>query len=207
VLYLTYSLLAGEKPAGSMIPYAERGTLLVKLRLLPIAISVVISTVVLFGGWFGYHSFAVENPLLSIVQGVPGVKDAQIDLKSDEVDVNLKLDPNAGASLRQVYQAIVTQGSSIIGKRAVKVNVTNESSAALDHWWSSALFDVAQAMETKQYASIPKVLNQHKAELPGLSVSAEMDDYNVYVQMTDGDKSKYVILPRAGAKMGVWPNG
>jgi hypothetical protein len=190
-----------------MISSAERGTLLVKLRLLPMVISVAVSSVVLFGGWFGYHSLAVENPLMSIVQGVPGVQDAQIDLKSDEVDVSLKLDPHAGASLRQVYQAIVTQGSSIIGKRAVKLNVTNESSAALDRWWSSALFDVAQAMETKQYASIPKVLNQRKAELPGLSVSAEMDDNNVYVQLTDGNKSKYVILPRTGAKTGVWPNG
>ncbi|KIL40035.1 hypothetical protein SD70_15985 [Gordoniibacillus kamchatkensis] len=178
-----------------------------RLRLLPIAISVAVSSVILFGGWFGYHSYAMENPLMNIVQGVPGVKDVQMNLKTDEVDVSLKLDPKAGSSLRQVYQAIETQGAAIVGKREVKVNVTNVSSEALERWWSSALFDVAQAMETKQYASIPKVLEQHKSELAGLSVSTEMDDQNVYVQMTQGDKSKYVILPRTGEKMVVWQNG
>jgi hypothetical protein len=175
-----------------------------KLRLLPIFVSVVVSSAVLFGGWFGYHSLAMENPLSNIVQGVPGVKNTQMSLKSDEVDVSLQMEQ--GASLRQVYQAIETQGASIIGKREVKLDVTNPSSDALDKWWSSALFDVAQAMETRRYADIPKVLEQRKTELPGLAVATEMDDTNVYVQLTDGDKSKYVILPREGAKMGVFAN-
>lgn len=175
-----------------------------KLRLLPVAISVVVSSVVLFGGWFGYHSYAMENPLMNIVQGVPGVKNAQMDLKTDEVDISLNID--SGASLRQIYDSIQKQGVSIIGKREVKLNVTNASSEELDRWWSSALFDVAQAMETKQYASIPKVLEQHKSAMPGLKVTTEMDDNYVYVQLVDGDKSKFVMLPRTAPKIGVWPN-
>jgi hypothetical protein len=177
----------------------------VKLRLLPVVISVAVSSVVLFGGWFGYHSLAMENPLMDIVQGVPGVSNAQTSLNNDTVDVTLKLAP--GASLREVYQTIETKGSSIIGKRAVNVDVVNESSPELDKWWSSALFDVAQAMETKQYANIPKTLEQHRSELAGLTIATEMDDKNVYVQLSDGDKSKFVILPRVASKMGVWLNG
>jgi hypothetical protein len=175
-----------------------------KLRLLPVFISLVVSSVVLFGGWFGYHSLAMENPLLKIIQKIHGVQEAHIDLKSDEVDIDLKL--SADASLREVYNAIVTEGGSIIGKREVKLNVTNASSEQLDRWWSSALFDVAQAMETKQYAQIPKTLEQHAAELSGLKVMTEMDDKNVYVRLTDGDKSKFVILPRTAHRIGVWPN-
>jgi hypothetical protein len=167
-------------------------------------VSVAVSSAVLFGGWFGYHSLAMENPLSNIVQGVPGVKHTQMSLKSDEVDISLQMEP--GASLRQVYQAIETQGASIIGHRDVKIDVTNPSTDALDKWWSSALFDVAQAMETRQYADIPKALEQRKAQLPGLTVSTEMDESNVYVQLTDGDKSKYIMLPRQGAKMGVFAN-
>lgn len=175
-----------------------------KLRLLPVAISVVVSASVLFGGWFGYHSYAMENPLMNIVQGVKGVKSAQMDLKTDEVDISLNID--SAASLREVYDTILKQGASIIGKRQVKLNVTNSSSAELDRWWSSALFDVAQAMETRKYASIPQVLEKHKTELPGLSVTTEMDDTYVYVQMSDGDKSKFVMLPRSAPRIGVWPN-
>ncbi|MFC0214811.1 hypothetical protein ACFFK0_20600 [Paenibacillus chartarius] len=176
-----------------------------KLRLLPIVVSVAVSSVVLFGGWFGYHSFAMENPMKAIVEQIPGVSDAQMQLKRDEVQVSLRL--GSGASLREVYQTIETKGASIIGDRKVNVEVTNETSPEIDRWWSSALFDVAQAMETKQYADIPKVLEQHKSSLPGLTVLTEMDDDNVYVQLSDGEKSKYVILPRVAPKLGVFVNG
>ena len=38
-----------------------------KLRLLPVVLSVIISAGVLFGGWFAYTSFAMENPLSDII--------------------------------------------------------------------------------------------------------------------------------------------
>jgi hypothetical protein len=31
-----------------------------------------------------------------------------------------------------------------------------------------------------------------------------MDETNVYVRLTDGVNSKYIILPRTPAQMGVW---
>jgi hypothetical protein len=75
----------------------------------------------------------------------------------------------------------------------------------MEKWWSSALFDVAQAMETKQYAQIPVTL-QNRAGESSLKVSTEMDDKYVYITLADGEFSKYVMLSRTPAVMGVWPN-
>lgn len=69
------------------------------------------------------------------------------------------------------------------------------------------MFDVAQAMETKQYTQIPKTLQARALDSEGLKVATEMDDKYVYISLTDGDKSKYLMLPRTSAKMGVWTNG
>jgi hypothetical protein len=180
-------------------------TTFMKLRFLPIVLSVTISATLLFGGWFAYQSVAMENPLSSIVSHTPGVQLVQTRISSEDAVIELRLD--SGTSLREVYNRIEKEGSSLIGKKELKLKVMNDSTPKMEQWWSSALFDVAQAMETKQYTQIPKTLQARALESDGLKVATEMDDKFVYISLTDGEKSKYLMLPRTSAKMGVWTNG
>lgn len=175
-----------------------------KLRLWPIAASVIVSSVVLFGGWFLYDSLAMEDPLSRIVQQQPGIEHSKIDIGSRTVTIELT--PAPDANLREIYKSISEQGSSIIGDRNVNLVVSDTSSSELDRWWSSALFDVAEAMESKHYAAIPTALEAKKTSYPGLAVSTEMDDRYVYVHMTDGAHDKFELLPRQSSMIGVWPN-
>ncbi|MGG1550529.1 hypothetical protein [Paenibacillus ferrarius] len=174
-----------------------------KLRLLPVILSVIISAGVLFGGWFAYTSFAMENPLSNKIDAVPGVASSTMNLSSNQVDIELAL--NADANLRTVVQQIKKDGASIVGKRTVNIKVKDNSSASLDAWWSKALFEVAQAMETKHYADIPVTLQKYATDMPNLKVDSEMDDENVYIRLTDGEATKFIMLPRV-TQMGVWPN-
>ncbi|MNN84691.1 hypothetical protein D3C81_2018840 [compost metagenome] len=61
-------------------------------------------------------------------------------------------------------------------------------------------------MENKQYTQITAALKQMEQENSKLKATAEMDDKNVYITLTDGQYSKFVILPRTPERMGVWPN-
>jgi hypothetical protein len=180
-------------------------TIFMKLRLLPILLSLTISAILLFGGWFAYQSVAMESPLSSIASMTPGVKLVDAHFSSEDVVMEIKLEP--GTSLREVYSRIQTEGSALIGKKELKLKVLNESTPKMDQWWSSALFDVAQAMETKQYTQIPKTLQARSVESDGLKVATEMDDKYVYIALTDGAKSKYLMLPRTPGRLGVWTNG
>lgn len=175
-----------------------------KLRLLPILLTVACSSVLLFGGWFVYRSYAMETPLTQIVSEAPGVENVTMDLTNESVHINLKL--NEQANLRELYQKLEQEGAGIIGKRNLDVKITNESSPELEKWWSVVLFDIAQAMETRQYAQIPQTLADKAASLPGLKTESEMDAKNVYIELTYNGKSKFIILPRVSAKIGVWPN-
>ena len=60
-----------------------------KLRLLPVILSVIISAGVLFGGWFAYTSFAMENPLSHIISEAPGVTNSTMKLSSNQVDIEV----------------------------------------------------------------------------------------------------------------------
>lgn len=86
-----------------------------KLRLLPLLVSVTISATLLFGGWFAYQSFAMENPLSAIVSSTPGVEHVQTRISSEAALIELKL--ASGTSLREVYNRIQNEGSGLIGKK------------------------------------------------------------------------------------------
>ena len=175
-----------------------------KLKVLPILIALLTSGTLLFGGWFMYRSYAMENPLADLVKKNAGVEQVDATFSNKQVVVSLKLSQDA--NLRQIYQSIKTDGASLVGGREIHINVQSQSSAAIDDWWSNALFGVAQAMDTKKYGDIPELLNKQAKSVPSLQAMTEMDEVNVYIRLTDGQNSKYIILPRVPASMGVWPN-
>jgi hypothetical protein len=173
-----------------------------KLRFIPILITVAASTALLFGGWYFYQSTVVENPIKGVILGVQGVNQVSTNINNSQVTIDLKL--NKDADLRNLYSTISKEGASLLSTRTLKLNLDSQTTPELEQWWSTALFDVAQAMDTRHYADIPQVLKAKNQEIPGLKVMTEMDETNVYVRLTDGMHSKYIILPRTPAQMGVW---
>ncbi|QWU14595.1 hypothetical protein SAMN04487895_106263 [Paenibacillus sophorae] len=175
-----------------------------KLRLMPVLLTALLSAALLFGGWFLYREFAVQEPLEQMVSSYEGVKQSHISINRNEV--TLKLDLQPGTKLRELVQYINSEGKSIIGDRTVKLDVEEHSSQELDDYWDQALFSVAEAMESRKYTVIPETLKELSAQYKNVAVTTEIDDKNVYVSLSDGKKSKFIILPREPETMGVWNN-
>jgi hypothetical protein len=175
-----------------------------KLRIVPIVSTVLISAALLFGGWFIYQNTAVKSPIEKIVQGIPGI--IQSDIQLDRNSVNLTLQLSDDAKLRSVYEEITKKSKSVTGNRTLKIDLESQSSDQLDEWWSKALFNVAQAMETRQYGDIPSSLEELTAGTEGLNVLTEIDTDNVYVHLSEGSHHKYIVLPRTPVELGVWNN-
>lgn len=174
------------------------------LKLTPILLALAGSSAILFGGWFVYHSVAMENPLNQALNGTPGVVSSVAQIGGDKVVFELNL--TSQAKLREIVHELAKKNADVAGGRQLEVRVTSNSSPVLEEWWSRALFEVAQAMETSRYSDIPASLEQKAGQLPGMEVQSEMDEKNVYIRLTEGEHVKFVILPRNPAKMGVWPN-
>lgn len=175
-----------------------------KLRLVPLITTVAVSAVVLFGGWFAYSQFAVQAPLKKLVTEYEGVKNVQFDITQKQVDLKLDLDPKT--DLRGLVEHLTVDGKSVIGSRKLKLTVVDHSSKVLDAWWSKALFPVAEAMDNKKYTEIPATLDKLKEGNPNLIVNSMMDTQNIYISLTDGQASKFIILPRVPGELGVWSN-
>lgn len=178
------------------------GVIHLKLKVLPIVLTAVISAVLLFGGWFAYRQVAVQSPIEKMVTQYEGVNSVQLSINRNDVQMKLDLKPNV--DLGKLVQYIHKEGQNLIGSRALKLDVVDHSNEALENWWGDAMFTVAQAMENKQYAEITPTLS--KMAVGGIQVNTAMDDNNVYVSLRDGDASKFIILPRIPGQIGVWPN-
>lgn len=175
-----------------------------KLRVVPVVASVVVSAVLLFGGWFAYQQWAVENPFQHKVSQMEGVKSVQTSITPNQVELNLDLAPDT--DFAGLVRQIETDGKKLLGSRELKLTIKDQQSEKLEQVWQKALFPIAQAMENKQYTEITAALEQLESTESGISAKADMDEKNVYITLTDGQVSKFIILPRTAQAIGVWPN-
>lgn len=175
-----------------------------KLRIGPIMISIAASALLLFGGWFAYREWAIETPFEKLVKQYEGVKDVQFDINQKQVVLKLDLEQNT--DLGGLVQYIEKDGDKYVGSRELKLEVKDQSSPTLDKLWQDSLFTVAEAMETKQYTEIMEAMKHIEQANQSVNASAVMDENNVYVTLSDGQASKFIILPRIPQQMGVWPN-
>jgi len=152
------------------------------------------ASVVLFGGWFVYRSMAMESPLAAEAMALPGVREAEIRVTDDTIQVTLRLAPDA--DMRRIVAGFREIAGQRLDRRELKVKVDQPPSETLERWWAQALFEVAEAMDNREYTRIPEALERRRAELPGLEADASMDDEYVYVRLALGQESKFVLLPR-----------
>ncbi|MRN53341.1 hypothetical protein [Paenibacillus monticola] len=178
-----------------------------KLRIVPVLLTSLLSAALLFGGWFLYRQFVIQEPLQKIVAGYQGVNSSHITINRNEV--TLKLDLQPGTKLRELVQYVSTEGKSVIGARTLKLDVDQHSNTLIDEYWDKAMFSVAEAMESRKYTLIPAKLDGLKEQYSKYNdviATTEIDDNNVYVSLSVGKESKFIILPRQPGTMGVWNN-
>lgn len=175
-----------------------------KLRIIPILTTIVLSVCILFGGWYTYRVYAVDQPFTKIITQHEGVQDATF--KVDRSTVNVQLDLQADANLAGIVKQIEQKGKDIIANRTLNINFKDHSSKKLDQLWENTLFTVAQAMENKQYTQITAAMKQVEQANTNVKAVAQIDDTNVYITLIEGQNSKFIILPRIPQKIGVWSN-
>ncbi|MFC5467725.1 hypothetical protein ACFPPD_03275 [Cohnella suwonensis] len=175
-----------------------------KIRILPIAITAALTAAVLFGGWFGYRHYGVEQPLDRVANAIAGVENATVEMGAGSVKIDVKLAPDA--NIAEVYRKIKQEGSGEIGSKQFELTADASSNERLEKAWSYALFDVAEAMETRKYSGIRDAMDGLSAHFPGVTATTDMDEDNVYISLRDGNAAKFVVLPREPATLGAWSN-
>jgi hypothetical protein len=70
----------------------------------PLAVTLVVSMAVLFGGWFLYQNVAIQSPVEQIAKEVSHVSQAKANITSDKIQLSIQVQPDA--NIRQIVERI-----------------------------------------------------------------------------------------------------
>lgn len=166
------------------------------LKTVPIIISLVVSTILLFGGWMFHQEFYVKKQITGYIESLEGTQ--LIDTKVDRTTVQLTVsftvnDPSA------IYAEIEEKIGEIVGKRQVHI-LFPEPSDELKRIWAEGYFELAEAMELKQYSRIPSLMEKWEKSYGLSEAMARMDDRRIMIILENGDDQYIRILPLTDEK-------
>jgi len=177
----------------------------VNVRPLPVLLAFLVTAGLLFGGYFVYQAYAVQQPMESGIAGVEGVSAVSLETERGLVTIRLRLRPEA--DLMRVYRQVETLAAGRAGGRNIAVVVETEAGGDLEAVWQEMLFDLAEAMENRRYGDIPGLMEAAERRHPGLSAEAAMDESRVYVTLRLDGAAMHKALPLAGGRLEAWANG
>jgi hypothetical protein len=172
-----------------------------RLRLMPIFITMLATTTILFGSWFAFQHWGVSQPIESKVDSLEGVHFVRYEINQHEFILSVDVAPDV--RLREVNDDLQKKLVDLLDGRKLVIRVNDKPSKQLDRWWGEHLFQVAEAMDLRKYGAIPNNLKDINDDFANAKAIVEMDDSNVYVQLYEGEHYKFIILPRE-TRMGVW---
>ena len=162
-----------------------------KIRALPVMLSLVLTLGMLFGGWFTYQQFYVQRPIEEFIVNKPQVvlKEIKIHQNSVIVDLDFK-DPNTFAmDYHEVKQFIEDK----TGKKAnIRIPVAGENMKRL---WEEEYFFIAEAINKQEYSEIPKIIEKTKKDRQLEKTVTRMDEKYIYVFLQKGSDHLYAVLP------------
>jgi hypothetical protein len=165
----------------------------VKMRALPIFLSVLFSSLLLFGGWYVFQNQFVKKPISNEISAMKDVKLNNITVAREAITLDVSF--NNPERFAEDYKAVKEIASEKSNGKPVKVEF-HSVNKDLQKIWDENVFAIAEAMELHTYSKIPGVLEQIKNKHHLQSVSSDMDDQYVYIYLNDGKSPYYTVLPR-----------
>ncbi|UFJ42736.1 hypothetical protein LOK74_09680 [Brevibacillus humidisoli] len=164
-----------------------------KVRAVPILLSMLATITLLFGGWFLYQKMQVEEPLRSEIAEMKSAKLVGMQVSQEQLNVQLEVtDPE---SFPVEYRELTTEIKRLAPGKAWTVEMTNQD-PELTAIWATGIFDLTEAIELHQYSKIPSLLNDWKQTHQLDEAKARMDEQHVFIYLKRGNADFYKVVPR-----------
>ncbi|CEH30058.1 hypothetical protein AM501_19820 [Aneurinibacillus migulanus] len=164
-----------------------------KIRPLPIFLSILFSSLLLFGGWYVFQNQFVKKPISKEIATMQGVKLNDVAIARDAITLNVSF--SNSDKFADDYKKVKKIASEKANGKPIKIEFDSPNKN-LKKIWDENAFAIAEAMELHTYSKIPGVLDQIKQKHQLKNVSSYMDDQYVYIYLNDGKSPYYAVLPR-----------
>jgi hypothetical protein len=151
-----------------------------------------VTLLVLFGGYFAQDYWMVQKPLESLFEAEHHITLHSLKVKPDQVDIELT--PQAGFLFTEEYIRLQEKAKQLAGWRKVVIRIRDHRTPKLEKVWNEMQFGVREGIERKEYTKIPQTVAT-VAKQYHVSQGVEMDDANLYVEISDGNGVLDEVIP------------
>lgn len=175
-----------------------------KVRALPVLLSMLATFTLLFGGWFLYQKTQLEEPLRNTIAAMKTAELVELSVRQDQLTVLLDVtDPTA---FPKEYRELAVEISRLAAGKAWVINTRNDDEE-LAAVWATGIFELTEAIELHQYSKIPQLLQDWKVRYQLDAAQAQMDEEDVFIYLKRGDADFYKVVPRMKRDSGVIARG
>ncbi len=164
------------------------------MKKMPIFVSLIVSTVILFGGWYLYQDYFVEKPIKDYVASLEGVQIEDIVIQREQISVEISFS-DAGAFLIH-YSNIYEKVKQYARGKQVDLRLP-AGSEDLKEIWNEGYFTLAEILEHRQYSRIPDFMDSLKEQYGLDKAEAKLDQHYLYIVIEKNDQISYRVMPRS----------
>jgi hypothetical protein len=157
-----------------------------------IAVSLVVTLIVLFGGYQSYQYLKVKKPLIEMMEAQKDITIRKIEMKPDSTEVQLTANPSY--DFINKFPDLSIQLNEKLGEGKWRVTFTNPPTPKVKNAWQEMVFGVKEGLETGKYTLIQSTVKQSSLKYK-LLYHVYIDDQYVYLSLQEGNKTWYQILP------------
>lgn len=172
------------------------------LRWPVVVTTLVVTLLLLFGGYHTYQWIHFERPLNQAIAETSHIKPQEISVSPERIVIRLEAD--SSFSLTQQYPPLRKKLTAIAGNRPLQVEVADHPQKSLIDAWNEMVFGVKEGLAHQSYSRIPEAVK--KATPPEAESQVVMDDSYLYIEMKQGDARLYRVLPLNKKESGVKDN-
>lgn len=163
-----------------------------KVRAMPVLLSLVMTLGILFGGWYTFQQYYVQQPIEHFIVSKPQVvlNDIQIQNNKVVVDLDFKNPDTFAKDYKEIVEFISdkTQGKKVV----IQLPKQGDEMKKL---WEEQYFGIAEAMEKQEYSRIPGLMEEMRKKIKLEKTLTRMDEENIYVYLQKGVNHLYAVLP------------
>lgn len=175
-----------------------------KIRPIPAVLSLVITLLVLFGGWSLYEWFQVKQPIRSLLEQEQHITDYDIHATPKNVSVELQVKPNF--TLTGDYLGLLARMKELSGRNNVTVTLKDDPDSSLLKKWNELYFIVAEGIERSEYQTMLTQLQQYPlGQNVQLQVAMDREHLYVWLQQSD-EQTLFQALPLSNVETGTEVN-
>lgn len=158
-----------------------------KLNSKIIFLSFIITSILLFGGWFGAQFFGQEKPIRDWISEQEGLELKDLKIEQDAIFVELSF--HNGESFGLSYIQLVKELNQLAKGKEIRIGIDTEQSE-YHPWWLAHSAPVIEALKNDQYPLIEQIIMDWKAAGLLREGKSMMNSHYVllYLEPSEGDE-------------------